>query len=521
LDIAFLVLLAPLSLLAVAATHWTANARDRRFAASASYMAVLGSLGVAAVSAAAVAIWGSVSTSLIGFGEVGLALRLDPLSVTMFLLVAFVGLIVVRFSRNYLDGDPRQDRFFAGLCMTLAAVILLILAGNVWHLVAAWIATSLALHRLLVFYPDRPRAIAAARKKFLAARLGDGCLVIAAFLVTGHFGTADIGKLLALAASPAVEATAGLTAAAVLIALAALLKSAQFPAHGWLIEVMETPTPVSALLHAGIVNAGGFLILRFADLMVLSPAAMILLTAIGGLTAIFGSLVMLCQTSAKVSLAYSTVAQMGFMMLQCGLGVFPIALLHIVAHSLYKAHAFLSAGAAAEAVAAARPGAQVPSGIRQGTAGWKVAVITVIVAGIAAYSLAAGQPAMVALGVIIAAGLSQFVVAGSVGGPVPLRRTAGIAVLLTLIWAGLHTGAYAIHGAHLPPPPSLGAGQIAMLIFIVAGFIGAAIVQWLAPVKSHSQRWQAIRCALANGLYTNAVFDRIATALVPSQALRS
>lgn len=139
-----------------------------------------------------------------------------------------------------------------------------------------------------------------------------------------------------------------------MLALAAVRKSAQFPTHGWLTEMMEAPTPVSALLHAGVVNGGGFLLIRFADLMLLSPGVLAVLAMLGGFTALFGALVMLTQPAVKTSLAWSTVAQMGFMILQCGLALFPLALLHIVAHSLYKAHAFLASGGAVEQVAATR-----------------------------------------------------------------------------------------------------------------------------------------------------------------------
>ena len=123
-----------------------------------------------------------------------------------------------------------------------------------------------------------------------------------------------------------------------------MLKSAQFPFHSWLPDTMETPTPVSALMHAGIINAGGFLIIRLNPLVTLSPAAMSTLALFGAFTALFASLVMLTHASVKRSLAFSTVAQMGFMMLECGLGAFGLAVLHLVAHSLYKAHAFLSSG---------------------------------------------------------------------------------------------------------------------------------------------------------------------------------
>ncbi len=147
--------------------------------------------------------------------------------------------------------------------------------------------------------------------------------------------------------------------AAGFLAAAALLKSAQFPVHGWLTEVMETPTPVSALLHAGVINAGGFLLIRFADVMLLAPGVLAVLVMVGGFTALFGGLVMLTQPAVKTSLAWSTVAQMGFMILECGLGLFPLALLHIVAHSLYKTHSFLASGEAVELIAV--NAGQVPS----------------------------------------------------------------------------------------------------------------------------------------------------------------
>jgi len=131
---------------------------------------------------------------------------------------------------------------------------------------------------------------------------------------------------------------------AFLLVIAASLESAQFPFHSWLPDTMETPTPVSALMHAGIINAGGFLVVRLSPILINAPAALNTLAIVGAFTALFASVVMLTQTSVKRSLAYSTIAQMGFMMLQCGLGAFALATLHLVAHSLYKAHAFLSSG---------------------------------------------------------------------------------------------------------------------------------------------------------------------------------
>ena len=178
----------------------------------------------------------------------------------------------------------------------------------------------------------------------MTSRLGDLCLIVAGVLIYRTFGSLDYAAVFSGAAAlrSLHDTPSAVHAASILFVGAALLKSAQFPLHGWLIEVMETPTPVSALLHAGIINAGGFLVLRFSEVISLSFPSLEVLAIVGGFTAIFGSVVMLTQTSIKVTLAYSTIAQMGFMMLECGLAAFPAAMLHIIAHSLYKAHAFLS-----------------------------------------------------------------------------------------------------------------------------------------------------------------------------------
>ena len=290
----------------------------------------LAAILVALISAALLVLHGTGNSRLIGLYGVGLSIRLDAISVVMFLLVSFIGWVVVRYTATYLDGEARQGAFTGWLSMTLAAVLLLVLSGNLVQLVLAWVATGLSLHRLLLFYPDRIAARRAAAKKFVTARMGDVALICAAVLLMLAYGTSDIATILSAARTGGGGGLA--IAAAGCLAAGALLKSAQFPTHGWLTEVMETPTPVSALLHAGVINAGGFLLIRFADVMLLAPGILAVLVMIGGFTALFAGLVMLTQPSVKTSLAWSTVAQMGFMILECGLGLFPLALLHIVAH---------------------------------------------------------------------------------------------------------------------------------------------------------------------------------------------
>jgi NAD(P)H-quinone oxidoreductase subunit 5 len=263
----------------------------------------------------------------------------------MCILIAFLGWVIGAYSRRYLKGEAGQSRFAVAFLATLAAVSAVAVSTNLGILIVAWAASSAGLHHLLTFYRDRPAAIIVAHKKFLASRLAEGLLVIAAILLYREWGTLDISTIATHAqAGIALPRTAG--AAAVLISAAVLLKCAQLPLHGWLIQVMEAPTPVSAMLHAGVVNLGGYVLIRLAPLIGASPAAQTLLVIMGSLTAAIAGLVMLTRITIKVRLAWSTCSQMGFMVMECGLGLYDLALLHLVAHALYKAHAFLTAGEA-------------------------------------------------------------------------------------------------------------------------------------------------------------------------------
>lgn len=272
-------------------------------------------------------------------------LRLDSLGAMMGATVALIGFVVARFARRYLDRDPAQQRFSLWFSYTLAAILTIPLAHHLVVLMAAWLMASHGLHHLLTLYPERPAARLAARKKFVISRLGDALLLVAFALIYGKWGSLDLAVVFDRAAVDAAGGEAGsLVLIGLLIVLGAITKSAQLPFHSWLPETMETPTPVSALMHAGIVNAGGFLVIRLSPLLALAPEALGLLAYVGAFSAMVGGLVMLTQNDVKRKLAYSTISQMGFMMLQCGLGAFSAAMLHLMGHSFYKAHGFLSAG---------------------------------------------------------------------------------------------------------------------------------------------------------------------------------
>ncbi len=504
----FLPMAAPIVMLVAAALGFMGQRRPGK-----TETIVIECLSVAAmvIAAAAVAVLvqtGATTSPLLGFGGIGLSLRLDAISATMLMLVSFIGWVVVRYALTYLDGEARQGRFMAWLCTTLAMVMLLVTAGNLGQLVLAWIATSLSLHRLLLFYPDRVAAQRAARKKYVTARAADVVLIGAAMLLGFGYATTDIATILS-AAHAGVGGTSAVVAAG-LLAVAALLKSAQFPFHGWLTEVMETPTPVSALLHAGVINAGGFLLIRFADVMLLAPGVLAVLVMIGGFTALFGGLVMLTQPAVKTSLAWSTVAQMGFMIMQCGLALFPLALLHIVAHSLYKAHSFLASGGAVERIAALRrPGpVAIPNALAVGRA-FLAALAMYAVLGWA-FGFSHKSPQALALGAMLIFGVA-YLFAQGLADAVPqalTRRMAVYAVAASLGYFTLHSLAIALTAGVLPATPAPGPLEWALMLLAVLSFAVVAVAQAMFPLWAYHPAAAGLRVHLSNGLYANALFDR-------------
>lgn len=509
----FLPLAAPLPLLCIATAALLLQARRPRLVAALAESAALAALAVALGALGLLLLYGPATSPLAGASGIGLSARRDAVSVTMLLLVSFIGWIVVRYARTYLDGEARQTAFTGWLCAAIAAVLLLVQAGNLAQLAAAWIATSACLHRLLLFYPARAAARRSARKKALFSSLGAAALLGAAVLLALAYGTSDIALI--NAAARAEGATAPALAAAALLAVAALLKSAQFPTHGWLTEVMEAPTPVSALLHAGVINAGGFLLIRFADVMLGAPGVLAVLAMIGGFTALFGALVMLTQPAVKTSLAWSTVAQMGFMILQCGLALFPLALLHIVAHSLYKAHAFLASGGAVEQVAAIRrPGpVAVPNVAAVGRA--FVAAIAIYVAIGAAFGAVFGfehkSPQAITLGAILIFGVAYLLAQGLADAAPRLltRKTALFSAAAATGYFALQRAAEWLTAGTLPATPAPGRLEWTLMALAILSFGLVAVAQALFPLWASHPAAAGLRVHLSNGLYINATLDRL------------
>jgi len=515
----------PLALAGVGLLPSASSRRSVRVTVGLARAAAGMTVAIAIATAIVVSVAGAQRTALLGVAGIGLSLYLDALSATMFCLVSFIGLIVIAYSDHYLDGDPGHARFIQGLCLTLASILLVIVSGNLLQFALAWLGTSLGLNRLLVFYPERQAAVLAARKKFIASRLGDVCLIAAMVLLYRMFGSLEYAALFhSTAVLRPASIPLGLHWIALLLVLTGLLKSAQFPLHGWLIEVMETPTPVSALLHAGIINAGGFLVLRFADVISLSTPTLYTLAIVGGFTALFGSIVMLTQTSIKVSLAYSTIAQMGFMMLECGLGAFSAALLHILAHSFYKAHAFLSSGSVVDIARASwtpSPGGQ-PHPARLAISIVTVLGVTVAIASLFGASLLQ-RPGVFALGAVVVLGLIHLIANGIDERPngYVLGRTIALAVMVAVVYFTLQYLMERLMGGALPPTQGVrGPLDLVIVGAVIASFAVVTMFQSLLPRQATKPKWQALYAHISNGLYVNTLANRWVLRWWPSPPLQ-
>ncbi len=280
----------------------------------------------------------------VGRFRVPLGLQLDPLSICFVLLITGVGSLIHIFAVGYMSDDPERRRFFGYMNLFVAAMLLLVLANNYLGLYAGWEGVGLASYLLIGFWQYKPTAATAAKKAFIANRVGDFGLSVAIMLMFAQFGTVTFTGVFGSVhtASHGVVLAIGL-----LLLLGACGKSAQVPLQSWLLDAMEGPTPVSALIHAAtMVTAGVYLIVRSAPIFDLSAGARLAVAIVGAVTLMFGAIIGCAKDDIKKVLAGSTMSQIGYMMLAAGLGpagyVFAIA--HLLAHGFFKAGMFLGAG---------------------------------------------------------------------------------------------------------------------------------------------------------------------------------
>ena len=277
----------------------------------------------------------------------------DRLAAVMMVLISLVSLIIHVYSERYMVGDAGYVRFFALLGGLTFVLLSLVSSGNLFWMLVCWHLVTWLLAALLVCNPTSRAARDAGRTTFWVQSLGDATFALALVVLYGAYGTLDLHDLFrqlqtgpsSLTIWPGLQLECDVPfVATMLLVVSVMTKSAQFPFHFWLVGTIEAPTPVSALMHAGIVNAGGFLVNRLSPLFGLAPTTLHVLFVIGGVTALIGATAMLTQTSVKRRLVYSTMGQMGYMVMECGLGAFALAVFHLCAHGLFKATLFLNSG---------------------------------------------------------------------------------------------------------------------------------------------------------------------------------
>jgi NADH-quinone oxidoreductase subunit L len=276
--------------------------------------------------------------------HVGFDLLYDPLSALFLLLITGVGSLIHIYSIGYMEHDERRRRFFGYLNLFVAAMLLLVLSANYLGLFLGWEGVGLASYLLIGFWQYKPSAAAAAKKAFIVNRVGDIGLSLGIGLLFATFGTTDF-SIISAAAPRASEGT--LTVLGLLLLLAACGKSAQVPLQSWLLDAMEGPTPVSALIHAAtMVTAGVYLIVRSGFIFDYAPHARTVVVIVATVTLLYGAIIGCAKDDIKKALAGSTMSQIGYMMLGAGLGIagYPFAIFHLLTHGFFKANMFLGAG---------------------------------------------------------------------------------------------------------------------------------------------------------------------------------
>jgi NADH-quinone oxidoreductase subunit L len=279
-----------------------------------------------------------------GSNPVPLGFSLDGLGAVMIVVVTIVSALVHVFSLEYMADDPRYPRYFAYLQLFTASMLVLVLADSLALLYAGWELVGLSSYLLIGFWFEKPAAADAAKKAFVVTRIGDVGLLVGVLLLGAAAGGFGIQHVLE-AVEKGVLAPALLTAGALLLFAGAMGKSAQFPLHVWLPDAMEGPTPVSALIHAAtMVAAGVYLVARMFPVFEASPTALVVVAAVGAITALGAALIAVTQTDIKKVLAYSTISQLGLMFVALGVGARDAALFHLMTHASFKALLFLGAG---------------------------------------------------------------------------------------------------------------------------------------------------------------------------------
>jgi len=273
---------------------------------------------------------------------------IDPLTGTMLMVITGVGFLIHAYSVGYMHGDTGYARYFTYLNLFTVSMLILVMGGNYLVMFVGWEGVGLCSYLLIGFWYERTSAIKAGTKAFVVNRIGDAGFLVGLFLIFAHFGTLNYTDVFSRAGE---LTTATATAITLCLFIGAIGKSAQLPLYTWLPDAMEGPTPVSALIHAAtMVTAGVYMVVRNHVLFDLAPVSLEVVAVIGAATALFAATIGLVQYDIKRVLAYSTVSQLGYMFLACGVGAYTAAIFHLVTHAFFKALLFMSAGSVIHAM---------------------------------------------------------------------------------------------------------------------------------------------------------------------------
>ncbi|QPJ65701.1 MAG: NADH-quinone oxidoreductase subunit L [Candidatus Nitrohelix vancouverensis] len=423
----------------------------------------------------------SESDAIFKFG-----MLIDRLTAVMMLLITSVSAIIHIYSIRYLEGDSGYVRFYALLSFMTFVILSLVSSPNLFMLFVFWQLLSWALYLILAFNYSHAPACQNAFKTFFVHRVGDVCFLFGLFLTYKYFGTLEFTELFQVAAQQpqmisllpgnAFDVSA-VPVIALFIFVGAMAKSAQFPLHVWLPDTMDSPTPVSALMHAGIINAGGFLLNRLAPFYSLSPMTLHIIFVVGALTVLLGAAMMLAQNDIKKTLGFSTMGQMGYMIMECGLGAFALAIFHLIAHGLFKATLFLGAGQGIHAARdePKRPLASAHEAVRPATQlTWATGIIVTLI-----------MPLII---LMVAHDMLN----------VPLQEGNGTVIFLFFAWVTASQAMFSLYRLHAVASWKIASAMIGVLFFI--GFI----YLWAGEVFTHFLYPEP---GVANGFFLSAALN--------------
>jgi NADH-quinone oxidoreductase subunit L len=484
--------------------------------------AVVALIGVAATAAslivsllvlADVAAGGTAATApyvfdwlAVGKGALHVGFAVTPLNAVMLVVVSLVSMLVLLFSKGYMHGDPRFGVFYQYLSLFVFSMLALVISPNFLQLYIFWELVGLCSYLLVGFWYFKPEAAEAAKKSFVVTRLGDIGLLIGIILLYAGTGTFDFSGIFAAVrehrfALGWIDPNALITLTAILVFIGAVGKSAQFPLHVWLPDAMEGPTPVSALIHAAtMVAAGVYLVARSYPLFQASPDALAVVAWIGGITALLGASIGLTQHDIKRVIAYSTISQLGYMMMALGVSAYTASVFHLFTHAFFKALLFLAAGSVIHSVDTQDLRKMGGLWKKMPVTGWTFLCGALALAGIFPFAgfwskddilsaaLAGGHVALYVIG-LVAAFFTAFYIfrvfflafAGEYRGTTvpqesgPVMTVPLVALAVMAVFGGFFNapvGGYALGRFLDPAGGDTGAGAFTMVLSTVVGLLG-------------------------------------------------